>query len=390
MALHHRWCADQAETVVDRICHIDIVRPPGGFMTTIRVGVIGSGYWGPNMIRNFAEFPNAELVAVADLRPERLLQVQQRYPSVLVTENFRDFFAMNLDAVVIATPPATHYAIGRECLQHGLHTLIEKPITLDSAHAEELIQIAAHRDLTLMVGHTFEYNAAVRELKHLIDSGELGDIYYINAVRVNLGLFNPKMNVLWDLAPHDISIVLYLLNQQSAFVSAQGTSCIFKGVHDIAYLNMRFPDGMLAHIHVSWLDPNKTRRITVVGSKKMVVYDDIEPLEKIKIYDKGVDAPPYTESYGDFQCSYRYGSIVIPHITFTEPLREECKHFLDSITNQTRPLTDGHNGLHVVRVLESADWSLQNKGVEQHVFLTEEEMALAVGGNSPRVLRKAS
>jgi predicted dehydrogenase len=342
------------------------------------------------MIRNFAELPDSELAAVADLNPERLLHVQQRYPGVTVTENYRDFFEMNLDAVVVATPPATHYPIGRECLEHNLHTLIEKPIALQSRHAEDLIHIAEARNLTLMVGHTFEYNAAVRELKHLIDSGELGDIYYIDAVRVNLGLFNPNMNVLWDLAPHDISIILYLLNQTSASVSAQGTSCIFKGVHDIAYLNMRFPDGMLAHVHVSWLDPNKTRRITVVGSKKMVVYDDIEPLEKIKIYDKGVEAPPYTDSYGDFQCSYRYGSVVIPHIKFTEPLRQECKHFLESIADQTQPLSDGYDGLNVVKVLESADWSLHHNGTEQSVYLHEPGMEMVVGWDKPKVLQRVS
>ncbi len=327
-------------------------------MSVARVGVIGSGYWGPNLIRNFVEMPGSEVVAVADLNDQRLKPIQTRYPHIKITNEYRDFFTMNLDAVVIATPPASHYPIARDCLEHGLHALVEKPLTLDSTHAEALIALAESRGLTLMVGHTFVYNAAVIALKELIDSGELGDIYYLNAVRVNLGLFQTDLNVMWDLAPHDISIFCYLLGSSPLNVSAQGEAYVIKNVHDIAYMNMVFPNNILAHTHVSWLDPCKIRRITVVGSKKMVVYDDIENLEKLKIYDKGVDVMPYTETYGDFQCSYRYGSVMIPHVRFSEPLRVQCQHFLDCIASGETPRSSGHDGYHVVRVLELAEQSL--------------------------------
>lgn len=338
-------------------------------MSSIKVGVIGSGYWGPNLIRNFVEIPTSELVAVADLRLDRLDNIKKRYPQTFVTQDYREFFDRALDAVVIATPPATHFAIARECLLHGLHVLVEKPLTLNSSHAEVLLELAQQRQLTLMSGHTFQYNSAVQALKQLMDSGELGEIYYIDAVRVNLGLFQRELNVLWDLAPHDISILLYLLGEQQVSVSAQGTACVFKDIHDIVYVNAEFPSGVLAHVHVSWLDPCKIRRITVVGSKKMVVYDDVESLEKIKIYDKGVDALPYTDTFGEFQCSYRYGDVLIPNIPFVEPLRQECQHFLESIINHTAPQSDGYAGLNVVRVLEAAEWSLKNGGAKQDTML---------------------
>jgi len=336
-------------------------------MQPVRVGVIGCGYWGPNLIRNFVEMPEAQLVAVADLRSDRLAHIVACYPGVQVTDNFRDFFSMSLDAVVVATPPPTHFRIARECLEQGLSVLTEKPLTLDSRDAMELIEIADSRNLTLMVGHTFLYNAAVRVLKELIDSGELGQIHYIDAVRVSLGLFQPKVNVIWDLAPHDISILLYLLDSNPVLISAQGTECIFKGKPDIAYLNLNFADSTLAHVRISWLDPCKVRRITVVGSEKMVVYDDLENLEKIKIYDKGVEALPYTDTYADFHCGYRYGNVVSPNIRFQEPLRVECQHFVECIVNNTRPRSCGQNGLKVVQVLEAAERSLYYGGVPQAI-----------------------
>ena len=212
-----------------------------------------------------------------------------------------------------------------------------------------------------MVGHTFEYNAAVHALKKYIDSGELGDIYYLDAARLNLGLFQRDSNVLWDLAPHDISILLYLLGTKPVSVSAQGTHCVFKGIYDVAYLNMLFPNNIPAYVHVSWLDPCKVRRITVVGSKKMAVYNDIENEQKIKIYDKGVDAPPYTNGgFDEFQCNYHSGDITIPNIRFTEPLRQECQHFLESIVNHTNPISSGRDGLEVVKILETAQHSMTN------------------------------
>ena len=330
-------------------------------MDAIRVGVIGYGYWGPNLTRNFYEIPGSNLVAVADLSEERLRQAQARYPNLVLKQNYKELFDLDLHAVVIATPPATHYAIAKDCLEHGLHVLVEKPLTLKSEHAEELIKIAAEKKLTLMVGHTFEYNSAVHALKKYIDSGFLGKIYYLDAARLNLGLFQRETNVLWDLAPHDISIFLYLLGKRPISIAALGKPCVFPGIYDVVYINMLFPDNISAHIHISWLDPCKIRRTTVVGSKKMVVYNDIENETKIKIYDKGVEAPPEaTNGFAEFQCNYRTGDITIPNIRFIEPLKQECQHFLDSIVNQTEPCSCGRDGLEVVKILEAAQHSLMN------------------------------
>jgi predicted dehydrogenase len=329
-------------------------------MTQIRLGVIGCGYWGPNLIRNFVELNDSDVVIAADLDAARLAAIQARYNGLITTSDYRDLFAMNLDAVAVATPPATHYPIARDCLEHGLHTLIEKPMTLDSRDAESLVELAARQELTLMVGHTFEYNPAVRALKAIIDSGTLGDIYYVDAVRVNLGLFQSRSNVIWDLGPHDVSILRYILGAEPVEVSARGSAYILPGVIDLAYIYLRFPNNVMAHVQVSWLNPNKVRQITVVGSHKMLVYDDVQPLEKIRIYDKGVDKLPYTDSFGDFQLSYRYGDITIPHVNVTEPLRIECQHFIDCITSGTPPQSSGYDGLQVVKVLEMAERSLHD------------------------------
>jgi predicted dehydrogenase len=331
-------------------------------MERLRVGMIGCGYWGPNLLRNFVDLPNSEVVIVADLKKDRLDKIKSTYPQVLVTENYRDLFDQKLDAVVVATSPSSHFAIAKDCLQHGLHTLVEKPLTLNSSHGEELIELAEAKHLVLMVGHTFEYNAAVHALKDLIDKGDLGQIYYLDAARLNLGLFSKDLNVMWDLAPHDISILLYILGKLPMAVSAHGTQCVFKGIHDVAYINMQFADNIMAHVHVSWLDPCKVRRVTVVGSQKMAVYNDIESLEKIKIFDKGVESPEYTNNFGDFNFSYRYGDIRIPNIRFVEPLRVECQHFLECITNHSKPRSSGEVGLNVVKVLEAAQKSLVNSG----------------------------
>jgi len=331
-------------------------------MKTINVGVIGAGYWGPNLIRNFIDLPKTNLVAVADMKPERLERIAQMYPSITMVNDYRDLFQLGLDAVVIATPPATHYMIAADCLRNGLSVMVEKPLTLRAEDSEALIELADRMGLTLMVGNTFEYNAAVQTLKKLIEDDELGEIYYINAVRTNLGLFQPNVNAMWDLAPHDISILLYLLGKEPTSVSAQGGKHVFKHIHDVVFMHLKFGENLLAHIHVSWLDPNKTRKITVVGSKKMAVYDDVENLEKIRVYDKGVDVPPYTDTFVEFQCSYRYGDIVTPHIQFVEPLKVECEHFADSVINKTTPRSNGQVGLRIVKVLEAAQQSLDSEG----------------------------
>ncbi len=342
-------------------------------MDEIKIGVIGSGYWGPNLIRNFVEIPAADVVAVADLNPDRLTFIGNRYPKIEVTQNFSDLFKMGLDAIVIATPPATHYQLAMECLGQGLHVLVEKPLTLSSHTAKELVDYAKEMDLTLMVGHTFEYNPAVRALKDLISTGELGTVYYIDGVRANLGLFQRDLNVLWDLATHDISILLFILGMEPLTVAAQGSACVLDNIHDIAYLHMTFPQNILAHFRISWLDPCKVRRITVVGSKKMAVYDDVEALEKIRIYDKGVEVPPYTSTYEEFKLSYRYGDVIIPHLSHMEPLRIECNHFLDSITSKTQPISNGESGLRVVKVLEAADRSLANYGNQEILIDTRSD-----------------
>jgi predicted dehydrogenase len=332
-------------------------------MQKLKVGAVGYGYWGPNLIRNFVELPGSELYAVADLDEARLKHVQERYPQIkLVTRNYEDLFNCGLDAVVVATPPHTHHRIVRNCLEHGLHVLVEKPLTLKSADACDLIRIAEEQRRVLMVGHTFEYNPAVRVLKQMIDSGELGEIQYIDAVRVSLGLFNSHLNVIWDLAPHDISILLHLLGEMPIGVAAQGTACVQEGIEDVAYMTMRFSNNVMAHIRMSWLDPCKTRRITVVGSKKMVIYDDVEPQEKLKVYDKGVKAIRHTDTFGEFQFAYHYGDIVSPYIRFEEPLRVECAHFLEASREGKRPLTDGYSGLRVVEIVEAAQKSLRNGG----------------------------
>lgn len=338
-------------------------------MKIVKVGIIGYGYWGPNLTRNFYELSSAELVAVADLNTDRLKQALSRYPHVTVKSDYHELFELGLDAVVVATPPATHFRIAKECLEHDLHVLVEKPITLNSEDAEKLVDLADAKGLTLMVGHTFEYNSAVHALKNYIDSGELGEIYYLDAARLNLGLFQRDSNVLWDLAPHDISILLYLLGKKPISVSAQGTPCVFSGIYDVAYLNMIFPGNIPAYVHVSWLDPCKVRRITVVGSKKMAVYNDIESEQKIKIYDKGVDAPPpYTNGgFGEFQCNYHSGDITIPNIRFVEPLRQECQHFLECILENKKPISSGRDGLEVVKILETAQRSMTN-GQTQEVL----------------------
>lgn len=368
-------------------------------MDTLRVGIIGYGYWGPNLTRNFYELPSAKLVAVADLKEERRNQAQSKYPHIIVTSDYHELFNLGLDAVVVATPPATHHRIARECLEHNLHVLVEKPMTLKTQDAEDLIQLADAKGLNLMVGHTFVYNSAMLALKKLIDSGELGKIYYLDAARLNLGLFQRDSNVLWDLAPHDISILLYLLGQVPISVSVQGMCCVSKGIYDIAYINLIFPDNIPAYIHVSWLDPCKVRRITVVGSKKMAVLNDVENEQKIKIYDKGVDTPSYTNSFNEFQWNYRSGDILIPKIPLVEPLRKQCEVFVDKCliyqhegasmhskvlagdiphsepaaqvcpmdqdctvgrNPHSGPYSCGRDGLRVVKILEAAQYSMTN------------------------------
>lgn len=330
-------------------------------MTNLRIGIIGCGYWGPNLIRNIHEISSADLVAVADLKEERLQSIKSRYHDVTTTRNYRDLFELNLDGIIVATPPSTHFRIASDVLNHGVNVMIEKPMTTCTDDAKALIELAEKKQLVLMVGHTFIFNNALHELKNLMNNDDIGRVHYIDTARLSLGLYQPGLNVLWDLAPHDLSIIFYLLEKNPLSIEIFGTACVLKGVQDIVHMNIMYPGNVLAHIHVSWLAPVKVRRVTVVGSKKMVVYNDIEAMDKIKIYDKGVEIPEFVDSYTEWQCSYRAGNIVIPNIKFTEPLRLECQHFLDCIANRVPCMTSGEEGLKVVKMLEAAQRILMNE-----------------------------
>jgi predicted dehydrogenase len=331
-------------------------------MRSIAVGVVGCGYWGPKLIRNFYSIPGSDLHMVADLRQDRLDHITALYPAVKTTTSYAELLDSDVEAITIATPVSRHFEMARDALLHDKHVLIEKPLTQDTSQAEELVRLAAERQRVLMVGHTFEYNPAVEYLKGFINNGGLGKVFYINATRVNLGIFQKDINVIWDLAPHDVSILLYVLGMRPEKVSARGAAYVQPNVEDVAYVTLHFPTGVMADIRVSWLDPCKIRRLTVVGSKKMVVYDDVDLTEKIRIYDKGVDAPPYSDTLEQFRLSYRYGDITTPAISEAEPLELECRHFVDCIRNGRTPRSDGVVGMQVVRILECAQQSLKNGG----------------------------
>jgi predicted dehydrogenase len=337
-------------------------------MDKVKVGVIGAGYWGPNLIRNFYQLPESSLQMVCDLSQERLDHIKGRYPEVQVSRDYHDLLTSDVEAVVIATPVSTHHPLALDCLKAGKHVLIEKPLAASSAQAREIVEAGEELGRVVMVGHTFLYNPAVMALKAIIDSGEIGRIYYVNGTRVNLGLYQPDINVVWDLAPHDVSILLYLLGMAPASTSARGGAYVKPGVHDVAYLTLNFPNGVMADLRVSWLDPCKIRRITIVGSKKMLVYDDIEPVEKVKLYDKGVDVQPYTDTFEDFHLAYRYGDTTVYPIQWEEPLKLECIEFLNSVRARCPACSDGWLGLKVVEVLEAAQKSLSNGGMREEIW----------------------
>lgn len=331
----------------------------------VKIGVIGCGYWGPNLIRNFNALPDAEVAAIADLDQKRLGHVGLLYPGALkTTDHMRIIEDPSIDAVVVATPMTTHFRLGKQVLEAGKHLFLEKPMATTSDDCRALIALAAKQDRRVMVGHTFIYTPAVRKIKSLMASGELGDVYYVNIQRVNLGLFQKDANVVWDLAPHDVSMLNYLFESDPVRVSATGRCYVQQdlGIEDVAFLTLEYPNGRLAHIHVSWLDPNKIRNCTVVGSRKMLVYDDVSPAEKIRVYDKGVDVQPHYESFGEFQLLYRSGDVFIPRLDTVEPLRIEAQHFVDVIQGKTALMSTGVHGLRVVQVLEQACRSIKEDG----------------------------
>lgn len=340
-------------------------------MNEINVGVIGCGYWGPNLIRNFVDSESAKLRWICDVDESSLAAMSRRYPFAQGTNDYRRLVDdASLDAVAVVTPVATHFAIAKEFLGVGKHVLLEKPLAATVREAEELIELAEVNNRRLMVDHTFVYTGAVRKMKEIVAGGELGDLLYFDSVRINLGLFQRDINVLYDLAPHDLSIMDYLLERQPDAVSAVGSCHIEPGIENIAYLLMHFPDDFIAHFHFNWLAPVKIRRTLIAGSRKMILYDDIEPTEKLRVYDKGVTTNRNHNREADYQTlvSYRTGDVWAPKLDTTEALRYVVAEFLDSIREARQPLTDGASGLRVVRLLDAAQQSIKTGG--QVVFLS--------------------
>jgi len=334
----------------------------------ISVGVVGCGYWGPNLIRNLLASKKIERLVCCDKDPVKLERTSLRYPTVGLVQDIDDLLKdSGVDAAVIATPVSTHYPLARKALLSGRHVFVEKPFTATSDQGEELVEIADRKGLVLMVGHTFEYSPPVMKIRDLIAEGELGNILYISMTRVNLGLHQKDVSVVWDLAPHDLSMLFYWLKKTPIRVSALGKDFVQRGIPDVAFISLEFDTGAIAHIQVSWLSPSKLRRTTIVGSAKMVIYDDTDHLEKVKVFDKGVDfRDPVT--FGEYHLSYRTGDIVSPHLESYEPLQAEMNHFLDCIQTGREPRTDGRSGLRVVRVLEAIERSISNSS---HVEVME-------------------
>jgi predicted dehydrogenase len=327
----------------------------------MKIGVVGLGYWGPNMVRNFLATRGVEGVVCCDMLTRRLENITRLFPSVEVTTSYDQMLARDdVKAVAIVTPVSTHYTLGLKALKAGKHVLIEKPMTARSVEAQELVQTAYERGLTLMVDHTFVYTGAVRKMKELISRGDIGDVLYFDSVRVNLGLFQHDASVIWDLAPHDLSIMDYLIDQKPISVSAVGIRH-FNGFEDIAYLAVHFAGHLIAHFHVNWISPVKVRKILLGGTKLMVVYDDMEPSEKVRVYDRGVDVKEEESVYKTL-VQYRTGDMFAPHIDGTEALSRMTGEFVNSIQTGKRPIADGETGLNVVRILEAAELSMRSGG----------------------------
>jgi len=329
----------------------------------INVGVVGCGYWGPNLIRNFRSLPNCTLKTMCDLNEGRLSHLKSLYPEVAGETDFNRMVSDNrLDAVIVATSVRHHYAMAKASLLAGKHTFIEKPMASSVEECEELIEIAERNGLVLMIGHTFLYSPAVRKIKEIVEWGDLGEIRYICARRLNLGLFQKDINVAWDLAPHDLSIILHIMEESPLSLNCQGSAHVTPGIEDVTTMCLNFRNNRSAIVQSSWLDPRKTREMTIVGSKRMIVYDDIAPIEKLKIYDARVERPPHYDTFGEFHYAYHYGDMYVPYIKQEEPLKSECQHFLDCIREGISPLTNGYKGLELVQILEASSLSLKQGG----------------------------
>ena len=332
-------------------------------MNKIKVGVVGCGYWGPNLIRNFRALTDAHLKTMCDMSQARLKHLKSLYPEVECETDFARMLASSgLDAVVVATSVKSHYPLAKAALLAGKHTFIEKPMADSVEHCEELVEIARRNGLVLMVGHTFLYSPVVRKIKDIIDKGDIGEIRYISARRLNLGLFQKDINVAWDLAPHDLSIILSIMGEMPIAVNCRGSAHITPGIEDVTTMCLTFNKQRSATIQSSWLDPRKVREMTIVGSKRMIVYDDLAPLEKIRVHDMRVERPPHYDTFGEFQYSYHYGDMYAPYIKQEEPLRTECQHFIDCIHGGSTPLSCGTRGTELVRILEASSASLSCGG----------------------------
>jgi predicted dehydrogenase len=329
----------------------------------IKLGVVGCGYWGPNLIRNFRSLQDCSLKMMCDLSEDRLKHLGSLYPDVKGETDFNHMLnGAGLDAVVIATSVRLHFPMAKAALLAGKHTFIEKPMAASSEQCEELIEIARAKGLILMVGHTFLYSPAVTKIKEIVDMGDLGDIRYISARRLNLGLFQKDINVAWDLAPHDISIILHVMGETPVTVNCRGSAHVTPGIEDVTSMTLTFGTDKSAIIHSSWLDPRKIREMTIVGSKRMIVYDDVAQLEKIRIFDVRVERPPHYDTFAEFHYAYHYGDVYVPYIKQEEPLKTECQHFLDCIRENKAPLSNGAQGLEMVRILEASSLSLKQHG----------------------------
>jgi predicted dehydrogenase len=329
----------------------------------VNIGVIGYGYWGPNLVRNFAETKDAQVTFVSDKNSARLKLVQSRYPNIKLSEDPMELINSPLvDAVIISTPVSTHFDLAVQAIKAGKHVLVEKPMTSTSIEGEKILEIAAKNKKTVMVDHTFIYTPAVIKIKELVTSGAMGQLLYYDSVRVNLGLFQHDVNVLWDLAVHDLSIMDFILGEQPGTISATGVAHLQGQPEDVAYITCYLKNNLIAHFHVNWMAPVKVRRTLIGCDKQMIVYDDIEPSEKIKIYDKGVSLTGGAEGVYQMLVSYRSGDMWAPHLAATEALKTEAAHFIDCVTNGKKPQTDGEMGLRVVKILEAADRSMANHG----------------------------
>jgi predicted dehydrogenase len=325
----------------------------------LNIGVVGLGYWGPNLARNFNALPNCILKTVCDLSEDRLKHITSLYPQAKGESDFDNLLQdPDLDAIVIATAVKFHHPLAKAALLAGKHVFIEKPLASSTEQSEELVAIAREKGLILMVGHTFLYSPAIRKIKEIVDSGDIGDIRYICARRLNLGLFQKDINVAWDLAPHDISIILHIMGERPHSINCQGSAHITPGIEDVTSMSLKFSNERSAIIHSSWLDPRKVREMTIVGSKRMIAYDDVAQQEKIKIFDARVERPPHYDTFAEFHYAYHHGDIYAPSIQQVEPLKTECQHFIDCINSGQTPLTSGVDGTEVVRILEASSESL--------------------------------